>query len=286
MRVPLRHMAAMSLPDPSTYIAEGASAEVFSLGGGHVLKLFHAGIDAGIVDREYAIAQAVHATGLPVAEVIERREQAGRLGIVYAEMEGPNLLQYIGRHPWRTSWALREMARLQRRISDQRMPALRGRKQILADDIEVAPIGSRLRLAALDRLEQLREGDRLSHGDLHPGNLIMTPGGLAVIDWSRAARAEPATDMVRTEMLMRFGPGRSGGLVEDTTRDAVAACYMRQCRRHAGARPEALVAWRALVALAWMRQRQPVREAAFRRYLADALAAAGLPPLDDMSFVD
>ena len=43
----------MRLPDPSTFIAAGASAEVFRLGEGRVLKLFHDGIDSSIVAREY-----------------------------------------------------------------------------------------------------------------------------------------------------------------------------------------------------------------------------------------
>jgi hypothetical protein len=42
---------------------------------------------------------------------------------------------------------------------------------------------------------------------------------------------------------------------------------------------EALTAWRALVALAWLRHRAPGRDADFARYLARAIAAAGLPPL-------
>ncbi len=45
--------------------------------------------------------------------------------------------------------------------------------------------------------------------------------------------------------------------------------------------PEALAAWRALVALAWARHRLPGRDAAFLRYLKDALRTAGLPPLED-----
>ena len=35
----------------------------------------------------------------------------------------------------------------------------------------------------------------------------------------------------------------------------------------------------ALVALAWMRQRAPARDAAFADYVAKALREAGLPPL-------
>lgn len=270
----------MSLPDPSTFIAEGASAAVYRLEGGKVLKLFHEGVDAGIIAREHATAQAIQATGLPVPCVFGRAEAGGRQGIIYSEIEGPNLLHYIVRHPHRLGWAMRAMAALQRAIHAHDLPELRSRKAILAEDIEMAPIGERLCVAAIDRLDQLIEGDQLSHGDLHPANLIVSGDGLAVIDWSKAARSASAADVVRSEMLMRFGPGQAAGLVEAKLRDATTAYYVGQYRKQAGMEVEALNAWRALVGLAWLRHRLPGRDAAFAAYLADALRGAGLPPLD------
>ncbi|QCB38413.1 aminoglycoside phosphotransferase family protein [Sphingobium sp. PAMC28499] len=270
----------MSLPDPSTFIAEGASAAVYRLEGGKVLKLFHDGVDAGIIAREHATAQAIQATGLPVPRVFGRAEAGGRQGIIYSEIEGPNLLHHIVRHPHRIGWAMGAMAALQRAIHGHDLPALRSRKAILAEDIEMAPIGDRLRAAAIDRLDQLIEGDRLSHGDLHPANLIVSGDGLAVIDWSKAARSAPAADVVRSEMLMRFGPGQSGGRLEGMLRDATTAYYVGRYRKLAGMEPDALNAWRGLVGLAWLRHRLPGRDAAFAAYLTDALRRAGLPPLE------
>lgn len=269
-----------SLPDPSTFIAEGASAAVYRLDGGRVLKLFHDGIEPSIVAREYATAQAIQTTGLPVPRLFGREDVAGRQGIIYAEIKGRTLLHHILRHPHRLRWAMRAMAALQRDIHDHRLPELRSRKAILAEDIEVAPIGERLRAAALDRLEQLVEGDLLSHGDLHPANLIVGDAGLMVIDWSKAACSAPAADVVRSEMLMRFGPGQAGGALEGKLRDLSTAYYVGHYQKLADMEAEALNAWRALVGLAWLRHRLPGRDAAFAAYLAEALRRAGLPPLD------
>jgi len=106
---------------------------------------------------------------------------------------------------------------------------------------------------------------------------------------SRAARGMAATDVVRTEMVMRFGPGGDVGgeggaavlgWAAAKMRDAASAYYVRRHRALTGLDPEALAAWRALVALAWMRQRAPSREAAFEAYLVEALEVAGLPPLE------
>ncbi|WP_234893271.1 phosphotransferase family protein [Sphingobium yanoikuyae] len=245
-----------------------------------MLKLFHEGVDPSIIRREYVTAELIQATGLPAARLFGRCEAGGRQGIIYSEIEGPNLLHYIWRHPHRVGWAMRAMAQLQAHIHRQPVSMLRSRKAILAEDIEMAPIGARLRAAAIDRLDQLNEGDRLSHGDLHPANLIVSGDGLAVIDWSKAARSAPAADVVRSEMLMRFGPGQSAGMLEGKLRDATTAYYVGRYRKLAGMEPDALNAWRALVGLAWLRHRLPGRDAAFAAYLADALRRAGLPPLE------
>lgn len=178
---PAAQARGMTLPDPSTFIAEGASAAVYRLDGGRGLKLFHEGVDPSIIRREYVTAEMIQATGLPAARLFGRCEAGGRQGIIYSEIEGPNLLHYIWRHPHRVGWAMREMAQLQAHIHRQPVPMLRSRKAILTEDIEMAPIGARLRAAAIDRLDQLGEGDMLSHGDLHPANLIVSGEGLVAI---------------------------------------------------------------------------------------------------------
>lgn len=267
----------MSLPDPSTFIARGASAEVFALDAGHVLKLFHAGVDPGTVVREYEIAGEIEQSGLPVPRAVARQDAGERQGIVYTRIYGPTLEAYVRTHPARAGWALRTMAELQARVHACRMPAMRSRTLILATDIEASDLDEALREAAVDRLDQLVEGDALSHGDLHPGNIILTEDGPVLIDWSKAARGAPAADAVRSEMLLRFAPGPREGWAASALRDAAGKWYGHLYRQAGGADRAAMDAWRGLVALAWARQRLPSRDEAFRTYLKRALSVAGLP---------
>jgi aminoglycoside phosphotransferase (APT) family kinase protein len=267
----------MTPPDPTSFIAQGASAEVFALEGERVLKLFHAGIDPGMVAREFAIARAVEATGLLMPRAIEQTQASGRLAIIYSRVSGPTLFDHVRGRPHRMLWALRAMADLQQAVQAKAVPTLRSRKSVLAEDIEASDLGRGLREAALDRLDQLVEGDALSHGDLHPGNVIVTQGGLVLIDWSKAARAASAADIVRSEMLLRFGPGSRESGIASAMRDAGAAYYQRACLRASGLDAAALGAWRGLVALAWSRHRFSGRDSAFAAYLEQALKDAGLP---------
>ncbi len=44
-------------------------------------------------------------------------------------------------------------------------------------------------------------GDRLLHLDLHPDNIILSPGGPVVIDWTNARRGDPALDVALTWLI-------------------------------------------------------------------------------------
>src|SRR5215210_4707672 len=54
-------------------------------------------------------------------------------------------------------------------------------------------------------LEALPDGDRLCHGDFHPGNILLGDRGPAVIDWTGATRGDPAGDLARTRLLLQIG---------------------------------------------------------------------------------
>ena len=64
------------------------------------------------------------------------------------------------------------------------------------------------RLAALaeETLAGLEGGDRLCHGDFHPGNILLEPGGRrVVIDWGFCEAGPPESDVARTVALMQLG---------------------------------------------------------------------------------
>ncbi|MBM3277789.1 MAG: phosphotransferase [Candidatus Handelsmanbacteria bacterium] len=52
-------------------------------------------------------------------------------------------------------------------------------------------------------MDRLPAGDRLCHGDFHPGNLLLTPAGPVIIDWIDASRGNPAAGLARTSLLFR-----------------------------------------------------------------------------------
>jgi aminoglycoside phosphotransferase (APT) family kinase protein len=81
------------------------------------------------------------------------------------------------------------------------LPALR---QVLAARIHDADMPPHLRDYALRVLDGLPDGDRLCHGDYHPGNVLVAADRVAVIDWPNATRGTPEADHARTMLLLRW----------------------------------------------------------------------------------
>ncbi|UZW54281.1 aminoglycoside phosphotransferase family protein [Sphingobium sp. JS3065] len=263
-------------------LASGASARVCRVGERLVVKIFHAAVSEEMIDREFAAATLAAECGIAVARPVEQlRLSAGR-AILYPEVEGPTMMRQLRLRPLRSGAMLREMAAFHRRIHDCAAPGLRSLREVLRTDIVYGPADGGLQQAALRLLDGLPDGDRLLHGDFHVKNILMADGGPVAIDWSKAARGPVTPDIMRTEMLMRFGEGPQDWLT-NRVRDWAARCYADHYRRISPGHFAQVAQWRAVVALAWLRARAPVRQRAFLAYLNRALAEAGLPAYSAMT---
>ncbi|WP_327752701.1 aminoglycoside phosphotransferase family protein [Sphingobium sp. SJ10-10] len=257
-------------------LASGASARVCRVGERFVVKIFHAAVSEEMIDREFAAATLAADCGIAVARPVESlRLRAGR-AILYPEIEGPTMMRQLRVRPLRSGAMLRDMAAFHRRIHDCPAPGLRSLRDVLRTDIVYGPADAALQQAALRLLDRLPDGDRLLHGDFHVKNILMTDSGAVAIDWSKAAQGAVTPDIVRTEMLMRFGEGPQDWLT-NRARDWAARCYADHYRRLAPGHFAQVAEWRAVVGLAWLRARASVRRKAFLAYLNRALAEVGLP---------
>ncbi|WP_028055693.1 phosphotransferase family protein [Sphingobium bisphenolivorans] len=257
-------------------LASGASSRVCRLPGERVVKIFHAAVSDEMIAREFTAATLAAEGGVPTARPLREDMIEGARAILYPEVQGPTLMRQMRARPLQSDALLRDMALLHRQIHGCAAPSLRSLKQVLATDISYGPAEPVVQDAALALLQELPEGESLLHGDFHISNILLSAEGPIAIDWSKAAHGAATADVLRSEMLLRFGEGPQDWLTNHA-RDWAARRYMTHYRRCAGEPLSLEPQWRAVVALAWLRARGPVRQRAFTAYLHRALAAVGLP---------
>lgn len=194
----------MSMASLGKPIALGRTAEIYAWEESQVLKLFQDWFSADGVEYEAQIARAVHTSGLPVPAVGEVVEINGRLGLIYERVVGPSMSEYLETKPWMFLRAARVLAELHADMhASNILPELPSQRQRLEDKIRSAAVlPPDLRQAGLRSLDQMPDGDRLCHGDFHPGNILMTARGPIIIDWIDATRGNPVADVARTWVML------------------------------------------------------------------------------------
>ena len=134
---------------PHDFIASGASAELFDLGAGQVIKLFRDSVSEEMIAREADASIHAGMCGVPTAAAIGRRTWNERRGIVYLRLAGETLMEWIRRNPMRAGWALDRMGYIHATMHRAGGGALRPLKQVLATDIAYGPAPIALQQAAI-----------------------------------------------------------------------------------------------------------------------------------------
>lgn len=188
-------------------IAEGREAEIFAWEDGAVLRLMRSPDATQQVEWEARAMEAARAAGVSVPAVRGTTTVNGRPGLIMERVDGPDMLTLIGQRPWLLPRAARVfgglMAQLHETVAPDDLPELRPRmKQRISSSVRVPKELADFAIAAL---QDLPDGDRICHGDLHPGNVIWNDDGQAIIDWTGVARGDPTADFVRTDLMIRLG---------------------------------------------------------------------------------
>ena len=186
-------------------IGEGAYADVHAWAPGQVVKLFKPNIPLPLSWHEAQMTRAAFAAGAPAPEVFGVMTLEGRFAMVLQRFDGPTLLQLT-----RTGAMTREQAgailatlflAVHKTVPPSDMLPLRD-----SMDAGLRHSGDRLpkhiATGILALIERLPPGDGLCHGDLHPGNVIMTAEGPRLIDWMGMVRAPAALDLAATHFLL------------------------------------------------------------------------------------
>jgi Ser/Thr protein kinase RdoA (MazF antagonist) len=224
-------------------IGEGAAADVHAWAPGQVVKLFRAGASRRLNWHEAHMTDAVFAAGAPAPEVFGVVILEGRFGIVMSRFEGPTLLQLTRTGAMTREQAGAILASLCLAVRNTPAPpaviSLRGWVDAWSRSA-IGMLPAPIVTGVLALAERLSPGDELCHGDLHPGNVIMTAAGPRLIDWSGPVRAPAAYDLAVSHIVLTE---LAAEVSDDPERPrAVNAAAQSEYARLAGLSPAALTA--------------------------------------------
>lgn len=196
-------MSTLQLDSP---IARGRTAEVYAWETGQVIKLFYDWVPPAWLDHEIAIGRVIATKDLPTPKFLGVETIQDRTGILYERVPGESMLALLAKRPWSIPRLARQLAEVQTAIHRQSgsgLDQVRGRLRRTIERVENLPAD--LRDAALQALNLLPEGETLLHMDLHPDQVMISPTGPVVIDWSNAMQGDPLADVARTTLMLTIG---------------------------------------------------------------------------------
>ena len=136
----------------------------------------------GRPEAEAEMMELALAHGFPVPRVHEIRTDA----LVLERIDGPTMGDDLRRRPWRGWRHVRLLAHLHERL--HRIPFA---------------------------------GATLVHFDLHPDNVLMSPTGPVVIDWTNGHGGDPASDVAMTWLILATSGGLPGRVLAGVLRRQV-----------------------------------------------------------------
>jgi len=220
-------------------IGEGGEAEIFAYGEGRILRLLREGREGAGLESEVAAMRAAAEAGVPVPQVYELVEVNGRAGVVMERIDGGDLLTMIARRPWTVFASGRITGELHARLNQIEappgLPLLRERLRRHLGEVMAGGLPARYGEHAMRLLEALHDGDRICHGDFHPGNIIGEQHP-SIIDWPNVTRGDPDADHARSVLLLRLGEPPPGSpamlrLAAKVARGLLLSSYRRAYAR-------------------------------------------------------
>jgi serine/threonine protein kinase len=246
-------------------IGRGATAEIYRLDGGGVLKLFRSYIPPALSEREYSSTRIVAGCGIRAPEASEYTEHEGRYGIVFEYVRG-RAMTALMMNPFAFRKYARLLAALQYGIHQNTPEGLPSYKALLAGSIELAPhLDDNEKQQVLALLSALPDGNAVCHGDFHPENIMITEDGPVIMDWMTCGSGDPAADVARTMLMLSLSELPDGSpwlarLLLGAVRGSIVKVYFREYALLSHIAPDDIKKWLVPHAAARLLERRPARE--------------------------
>ena len=195
----------MILPETKTELVRRGNKVVYDLGD-KIAKVFNETKPVSDVFNEALNLARINECGIRSPKALEvtklEGDEAG-WALITTKVPGVTLAEKIEAEPQRFSEYLEQFVDLQIEIHGYTSPLLNRQGDKYARMINsLEAINATTRYNLLERLDGLKKGTAVCHGDFNPSNVIVSEDGtLSVCDWAHATQGAPAADVAMTYLL-------------------------------------------------------------------------------------
>lgn len=186
-------------------IGIGKTAEVYEYQEKYILKLFNVDFSKENVNYEYQINLEVQKINKFMPKVHSLIFEDERIGLVYDKVSGQSLINLISKEWFSSKKYAQLLAKTHYDLHIETGINLPSNKNKLRESIKKCSSLSKINIDKLcNYIDDLKEEDKLCHGDFHPGNIIVSSNGNYVIDWVTATLGNPHSDVARSIILLKY----------------------------------------------------------------------------------
>ena len=189
-------------------ILEKRPKKVIYRDGDYAVKSFNADYSISDVLNEALNQARVQETGLPIPKLVEVRKKDDKWEIVMEYIEGKTLKQLIAENPDKEDEYLEKLVDIQTEIHSKKSPLLNKLKDKMNRKISETSFDATTRYELHVRLDSMPKHNKVCHGDLGLGDVIITNDGkYYILDWAHATQGNASADAARTFLKFSLAYG-------------------------------------------------------------------------------
>lgn len=172
--------------------------------GNKIIKLFIENYSKSAILNEALIQSRVEEnTDLKMSRLLEVTKIENRWALITEYVEGTPLDVLMQQHPEKEDEYLNLFVDIQLEVLSKRVPSLNRIKDKYRRRLENANnLNDNIKYELLQRLEGMKNHDKLCHGDFNPSNIIINEDGrYSIIDWAHATQGNASADVARTFLI-------------------------------------------------------------------------------------
>lgn len=184
-------------------IAKRKNKEIYSENN-TVIKLYNEGhSQSDILNEALNQSRVEEYSNINVPKLIEVKKMDNRWAIVSEKIEGYTISELLKNNPEAEDEYLNLFVDIQLIILSNEVPLLNRIKEKFTRKLENATnIDENTKYELLQRLQGMKNHNKLCHGDFHPSNVIVTEDeSIYVIDWAHVTQGNASADAARTFLL-------------------------------------------------------------------------------------